>query len=166
MLSQAVHYTLLISKLIFNQQCCIRANVANISHQKKQISIHYDIFHKPTFFHLSGAGSWGQQPMLRWPGKWRSGLVCIGCCSQDPAPNQLVWGNTKTFPGQPSNIISPVCPGCFPGAPPVGHAGNTSSLRRPGSILAQTTYTGCFRCGGEAALLGAPPGWQNSSPYL
>lgn len=76
---------------------------------------------------------------------------------------QLVWENIKLFPGQPRDIIFPVCPGSLPEPPPyvicLEHLTQEVSLSD-----ARTTSIGSFRYGGVSAL--PPPGWPNSSPYL
>ncbi|MEQ2303907.1 hypothetical protein AMECASPLE_021542 [Ameca splendens] len=63
--------------------------------------------HPSVVFHLSGVGSWGQQPKQRDP--------------DFLLPNHLghlVRGNPKAFPSQPRNIVPPACPGSSSGPPP------------------------------------------------
>ena len=48
----------------------------------------------------------------------------------------------------------------MPGTPPEGGVQGASD------IDARATSAGSSWCGGAAALLWAPPGWQSSSPYL
>ncbi|MEQ2198914.1 hypothetical protein XENOCAPTIV_020799, partial [Xenoophorus captivus] len=58
---------------------------------------------------LSGTGSRGQQTQQRRP--------------DIPLPRhllQLLRGEPKAFPGQPRDIVPPVCPGPSPGPPPNG----------------------------------------------
>ncbi|MED6253304.1 hypothetical protein ATANTOWER_026221 [Ataeniobius toweri] len=99
-------------------------------------------------------GSLGQQTQQR--------------CPDVPLPRhllQLLQGEPKAFPGQPRDIVPPVCPGLCPGPPPGGTCLEDlprKASRRP----SQATSTGSSRCGGAAALLRAPPGWPSSSPYL
>ncbi len=78
----------------------------------------------PSIFHLSGAGSWGQQ--------------CKQRCSDFPLPRHFVLllrGYTEAFPGQLGDIIPPACPGSSPGSPPGGtrpeHLPRKASRRHP-----------------------------------
>ena len=64
----------------------------------------------------------------------------------------------KAFPVQPSNIVSPVCPGSSSGSPP-GRTCQEHLLREVSQgHLKQPPQLAPFRCGGAAALLWAPTG--------
>ena len=76
--------------------------------------------HPSIFFCLSGAGLPGQlseqgHPHLPLPGHFL----------------HLFQEVPKAFPGQPSDIVAPACPGSSSGSTPAGHARHTSRGRRP-----------------------------------
>ena len=50
--------------------------------------------------------------------------------AETPSP----WEDLKTFPGQPSDIVTPSCPGSSSWSPPAGHVRHTSRGRRPRGI--------------------------------
>ena len=109
----------------------------------------YLIIHPSIFVRLSGAGSRGQLPVQGHP--------------DFPLPGhfpQLFREDPKAFSGQLGNIVTPACPGSSSGSPPKG------SILEASETDARATSAGSSRCGGAAALLRAPPGWQSSSPYL
>ena len=60
---------------------------------------------------------------------------------------QLLREDPKVFPGQPSDIVTPACPGSSSGSPPGGACQEHPRGRHPGGIQ--------YRC---------PPGWWSSSP--
>lgn len=71
------------------------------------------------------------------------------------------WENTKAFPSQLSNIISPGCCGFGLGSPPRGTC--PEHLTKEASLSdARNTTTGSFWCGGVVVLLWALQSHQAS----
>lgn len=91
--------------------------------------------HTSIRFHLSGVGSWGQQPKQESP--------------DFPLPGYFVQLFRGGSVGQPRDIIPPACPGSSQG-PPTGGMFPEFLTRRPGGIL--TKCPGSSQRGGAVAL--------------
>lgn len=104
------------------------------------------------FFHFSGSGSRGQYSVQE--------------CSDFLFPRyffQLFQKDSKVFPGQSSNIASPVCPGSSWGLLPAQHAQNASWGMHH---LNWGISAGSSHCRGAVALLQTPPRWHFLSPFF